>query len=51
MSSMLVCCMQYIVKGGRDLFPLLPAAFNGIKQIGVIGWGSQVKNGFLYKLI
>ena len=32
---------EYIVKGGRDLFPLLPAAFNGIKQIGVIGWGSQ----------
>lgn len=37
--------MQYIVKGGRDLFPLLPAAFKGIKQIGVIGWGSQVENG------
>ncbi|KAK7342476.1 hypothetical protein VNO80_25430 [Phaseolus coccineus] len=32
---------EYIVKGGRDLFPLLPAAFKGIKQIGVIGWGSQ----------
>jgi len=37
--------MQYIVKGGRDLFPLLSAAFKGIKQIGVIGWGSQVENG------
>ncbi|CAJ1978834.1 unnamed protein product [Sphenostylis stenocarpa] len=32
---------EFIVKGGRDLFPLLPAAFKGIKQIGVIGWGSQ----------
>ncbi|KAL5989628.1 hypothetical protein ACLOJK_010521 [Asimina triloba] len=32
---------EYIVRGGRDLFPLLPAAFKGIKQIGVIGWGSQ----------
>ncbi|XP_023530822.1 ketol-acid reductoisomerase, chloroplastic-like [Cucurbita pepo subsp. pepo] len=32
---------EYIVKGGRDLFPLLPEAFKGIKQIGVIGWGSQ----------
>lgn len=32
---------EYIVKGGRDLFPLLPDAFKGIKQIGVIGWGSQ----------
>lgn len=32
---------EYIVKGGRDLFPLLPKAFDGIKQIGVIGWGSQ----------
>lgn len=32
---------EYIVRGGRDLFPLLPKAFDGIKQIGVIGWGSQ----------
>jgi ketol-acid reductoisomerase len=32
---------ESIVKGGRDLFPLLPKAFAGIKQIGVIGWGSQ----------
>ncbi|KAG2681919.1 hypothetical protein I3760_11G165900 [Carya illinoinensis] len=32
---------EYIVTGGRDLFPLLPDAFKGIKQIGVIGWGSQ----------
>lgn len=30
-----------IVRGGRNLFPLLPKAFEGIKQIGVIGWGSQ----------
>ncbi len=32
---------EMIVKGGRDLFPLLPRALEGIKQIGVIGWGSQ----------
>ncbi len=32
---------EYIVRGGRDLFPLLPKAFDGVKQIGVIGWGSQ----------
>ncbi|KAB1222055.1 Ketol-acid reductoisomerase, chloroplastic [Morella rubra] len=32
---------EYIVRGGRDLFHLLPVAFKGIKQIGVIGWGSQ----------
>ncbi|KAH0735936.1 hypothetical protein KY285_011643 [Solanum tuberosum] len=32
---------EYIVKGGRNLFKLLPDAFKGIKQIGVIGWGSQ----------
>ncbi|RAL45038.1 hypothetical protein DM860_003797 [Cuscuta australis] len=32
---------EYIVRGGRDLFSLLPDAFKGIKQIGVIGWGSQ----------
>jgi ketol-acid reductoisomerase len=29
------------VRGGRHLFSELPAAFEGIKQIGVIGWGSQ----------
>lgn len=32
---------EFIVRGGRDLFSLLPDAFKGIKQIGVIGWGSQ----------
>lgn len=26
-----------IVKGGRDLIPLLPKAFEGIKKIGIIG--------------
>src|SRR5438445_681544 len=30
-----------IVRGGRDRFALLPQAFAGIQQIGVIGWGSQ----------
>src|SRR6266403_2571161 len=32
---------EQIIKGGRHLFPLLPKALAGIKQIGVIGWGSQ----------
>lgn len=32
---------EIIVRGGRDKFPLLEKAFDGIKQIGVIGWGSQ----------
>lgn len=32
---------EYIVRGGRHLFPLLPQAFDGIRQIGVIGWSSQ----------
>lgn len=32
---------EYIIRGGRDKFKNLPAAFNGIKKIGVIGWGSQ----------
>ncbi|WP_126578283.1 ketol-acid reductoisomerase [Tengunoibacter tsumagoiensis] len=32
---------EYILRGGRHLFPLLPKAFAGIKQIGVIGWSSQ----------
>jgi len=29
--------VEDIVRGGRDLFPLLPKAFEGIKQVGVIG--------------
>ena len=32
---------ERIVAGGRHLFPLLPKAFEGIRQIGVIGWSSQ----------
>ena len=32
---------EWIVRGGRHLFPLLPKAFDGIHQIGVIGWSSQ----------
>ncbi|GAA2055479.1 hypothetical protein GCM10009839_75170 [Catenulispora yoronensis] len=32
---------EAIVRGGRHLLPLLPAAFTGVDQIGVIGWGPQ----------
>ncbi|MFF0264991.1 ketol-acid reductoisomerase [Kribbella sp. NPDC004536] len=32
---------EAIVRGGRDLFPLLPAALHGVERIGVIGWGPQ----------
>lgn len=32
---------EQVVIGGRDRFGLLPAAFEGVKKIGVIGWGSQ----------
>ncbi len=32
---------ESVVKGGRDLFPLVHKIFSDIKQIGVIGWGSQ----------
>jgi hypothetical protein len=35
--------VQHIVKGGRSVFPLVADAFKGIKQIGVLGWGSQVR--------
>uniref|UniRef100_I1R1N8 KARI N-terminal Rossmann domain-containing protein n=1 Tax=Oryza glaberrima TaxID=4538 RepID=I1R1N8_ORYGL len=31
----------YICNFVMNLFPLLPEAFKGNKQIGVIGWGSQ----------
>lgn len=32
---------ESFLRGGRHLFALLPKAFAGMKQIGVIGWGSQ----------
>mmetsp|Transcript_34561 Transcript_34561/g.87391 ORF Transcript_34561/g.87391 Transcript_34561/m.87391 type:complete len:555 (-) Transcript_34561:523-2187(-) len=32
---------EYIIRGGRDKFPKLKEAFSNIKQVGVIGWGSQ----------
>lgn len=32
---------EVIVRGGRHLFDRLPRAFGGVRQIGVIGWGSQ----------
>ncbi|HLZ94983.1 MAG TPA: ketol-acid reductoisomerase [Candidatus Dormibacteraeota bacterium] len=32
---------ESFLRGGRHLFKLLPRAFAGIEQIGVIGWGSQ----------
>ena len=43
MGVLVVLFLQYIVRGGRNLFPLLPEAFKGIKKIGVIGWGSQAR--------
>ena len=30
-----------IVRGGRDLFSLLPTALHGVERIGVLGWGPQ----------
>lgn len=32
---------EAIVRGGRDQFERLTAAFAGINQIGVIGWGPR----------
>lgn len=32
---------EYIVRGGRDVFSALPGAFEKVKTVGVIGWGSQ----------
>jgi ketol-acid reductoisomerase len=32
---------EYIIRGGREKFKNLPQAMKGIKQVGVIGWGSQ----------
>ena len=33
---------EYIYRGGRDKYKLLPEAFKGIRKISFIGWGSQV---------
>lgn len=32
---------EFIYRGGRDKLSKLPEAWKGIKEIGVIGWGSQ----------
>ena len=32
---------EFIYRGGRDKYKLLPEAFKDIKKIGVVGWGSQ----------
>jgi ketol-acid reductoisomerase len=32
---------ESVIKGGRDLFPLVHKVFADVSQIGVIGWGSQ----------
>ncbi|HEY3479925.1 MAG TPA: ketol-acid reductoisomerase, partial [Streptomyces sp.] len=32
---------EAIVRGGRDLFPLLPDALHGVERIAVLGWGPQ----------
>lgn len=32
---------ESVVKGGRNLFPLVHKVLADVKQIGVIGWGSQ----------
>ncbi|MFD7158281.1 ketol-acid reductoisomerase [Kribbella sp. NPDC059898] len=32
---------EAIVRGGRDLFALLPDALHGVERIGVLGWGPQ----------
>lgn len=32
---------ERVLKGGRNLFDKLDQGFSGVKQIGVIGWGSQ----------
>lgn len=32
---------ESVVPGGRHLFPSLPAALDGVRRIGVLGWGPQ----------
>ncbi|MEA3055790.1 MAG: ketol-acid reductoisomerase [Actinomycetota bacterium] len=34
---------EQVLVGGRHLFPLLPRALDGVRRIGVIGWGSQAE--------
>ena len=33
---------EFIYRGGRDKYKLLPEAWKDIKKIAVVGWGSQV---------
>ncbi len=37
----LASSVEYLIRGGRAKFDLLEKGFAGVKQIGVIGWGSQ----------
>lgn len=39
-------CQENIIKGGNDKFKLLEQGFVGIKQIGIIGWGSQAPSQY-----
>ncbi len=32
---------EQFLRGGRKVFPLLSAAFEGVNEIAVVGWGSQ----------
>ena len=41
MSMELAGRIEIVLPAGRHLFPRLPRAFAGVRQIGVIGWGSQ----------
>ena len=35
---------EYIYRGGRDKYSKLADAWQGVKKIAVIGWGSQVRS-------
>ncbi|KAI4982123.1 hypothetical protein ZWY2020_022615 [Hordeum vulgare] len=35
---------EYIVRVGCNLLPVLPKVFKGVKQIDVVGWGSQLQS-------
>lgn len=36
-------CTESVLVGGRRLLPLVAQAFQGVDEIGVVGWGSQAR--------
>ena len=38
---------EQIIRGGRNLFPLLPQAFEGVKRVFVREWAERIPRKFV----